>query len=747
VGDVPDASVARRRLAELLADVRERRDRHARQDAETATAAATALPSIAEAGVQLDAVATLLRTKYFGAEPSDLAGAAVVSGQRFRDAAASLDRAFAAYERPALKEGALARGEFRTLDTLLEATVDAARRDDRLVSLLASLPPAGSRSGAIEARRDALHAQLADASVAAWDRVRADADDRMSRRDFDGAAAALTEFSGRALDAEREAATAMRERILRLNEGADTFVKKEADETAARFFEALGRRDYAQARETIENLAPVAASARSPSNPAAEFVAGGRRLLELVDKLLWTPLRARLAKGPPFERDLSVRSGQGYLRYPGIRDAKIAERELSFTLEGGQSWKGSIYDLALDDVVFYSGLTPSDPDRALVLAAVRLTEYVPPLDPVEGLRQLTDMAPVLDAARASPASAPTTQRVARLRDELLAKAREQVQDIEQRAEMIHKTAMIALDSGNYDAAFDGLKSLLDTKSYYRSEYVKGHRDEIAKQREAAVLGRQQANYAAHFPGARFTKAADGSGEILFDFESSAFATPEGRKLLGIVDGHTEIASRPAVVADRPDVAKPGAAAGVPLMLEHVLAWRAADETFAPRDFPVSIDCPFSMRTKIAVSFLYRSDAPFFFSVSIGSVTAGVLSAPDDRYNGRGVLIWNAKNLDRPDKEFDDRYRNSYLARHPEALKKEGDRRFFYFEPGRTYRVEFVKDDRKASLWVDGQLRLESDWRPTPGPLDGKITLSSFGAAEVDDLRITGILDPEWLRGR
>ena len=154
-----------------------------------------------------------------------------------------------------------------------------------------------------------------------------------------------------------------------------------------------------------------------------------------------------------------------------------------------------------------------------------------------------------------------------------------------------------------------------------------------------------------------------------------------------------------------------------------------------------------MRTKISVSFLYHSDSPFFFAVSIGGVTAGVLSAPDDRYNGRGVWIWNAKNLDRPDKEFEDRYRNSYLAKHPEALKKEGDKRFFYFEPGRTYRVEFVKDDRKASLWVDGQLRFESEWRPTPGPLDGKITLSSFSAAEVDDLRITGILDPEWLRGR
>jgi tRNA A-37 threonylcarbamoyl transferase component Bud32 len=747
VRGVDDASVARRRLTDLAADVRERRDRHAKEEFAAATAAATASPSIDQAGAQLDAAAVSLRAKYFGDERSDLVDGTKTAAARFRDAAAALDRAFAPYEGPALKEGGLARGDFRTLDALLETTAAAARRDEKLVQALASLEPAGTRSGAIDARRDVLHSQIQDASAAAWEKVRADADDRRSRRDWEGAAEVLVQFAARALDAERQSATALREKILRLHEGAETSVRKEADESAARFFEALGRRDYGQARETLDALAPVAASARSPSNPAADLVLGGRRLLELVDKTMWTPLRARLAKGPPFERDLAVRSGAGYMGYGGIREIKVGDRDLSFTLEGGQTWKGSIYDLALDDVVFYAGLTPSDPERALVLAAVRLAEYVPPSDPAEGLRVLTDTAAVLDAARASPALAPMTQRVARLRDDLLAKAREQVQDVEQRVEMIHRNARTALDSGNYDAALLQLQSLLDVKSFYRSDYVKAHREEIAKQKEAALLGRQQANYAAHFPGAAFSRSADGSGELFLDFENPALATPEGRRLLGLVEGRTEIASRPSVVADRPGLVRPDGAASVPLALEHVLAWRPADDKGSPRDFPVAIDCPFSMRSKIAVSFLYRSDSPFFFAVSIGGVTAGILSAPDDRFNGRGVLVWNAKSLDRPDKEFDDRYRNSYLAKHPEALKKDGDRRYFCFEPGRAYRVEFVKDDRKASLWVDGQLRFETDWRPTPGVLDGKITLTSFSAAEVDDLRITGILDPEWLRGR
>jgi hypothetical protein len=313
--------------------------------------------------------------------------------------------------------------------------------------------------------------------------------------------------------------------------------------------------------------------------------------------------------------------------------------------------------------------------------------------------------------------------------------------------MIHRSAAASLDQGRYDAALEQLQRLLDVKSYYRSDYVKRCRDEIVKQRDAAALGRQQSNYAARFPGAAFAKFADGSGEVFFDFEQAALQTPEGRKVLSLVENRTEIASRPAVVANRPGLLPSVAPGGVPLVLEHVLAWSPEDGSAGPRDFPVSVACPFSMKSRIAVSFLYRSEAPSFLAVSIGGVTAGVLSMPEDRYWGRGIHVWSATDLERPDKEFDERYRSAYLAKHPEAIKKEGAGRFFYFEPGRTYRVEFVKDERRAWFSVDGQLRLESDWRPTSGPLEGKVVLATFGAGEVDDLRITGILDPEWLRGR
>ncbi len=748
VRGIENATVARGRLVALVADVRQRRDRRAALESEGAAEAAAAEPALDQAARRFEALAATLRTRYFGEEKSPLVDSAESAAEKFRRAAASLELVFGGYERRAATESQRPDGDLRALEAELDRAAAGARTDVALADLLASLPPAGTRTGAVESRRELLRARLAASSVAAWERVRRSAEDRRSRREFDAAVTELSEFAARALDRERDRAEAMSEEISRASEGMESTVRVAAEETAARYFEALGRRDYARARETLEELAPVAASARTPANPGAEFVVSGRRLLDLVERHLAAPLRSRLTRGDALERGLALRSGgQGYVRYQGVRDVRIVGRDLTFSYEGGQTRTCSIDDILLDDVIHYAALAPADAERALVLAAVRLAEYAPPTDPADGVKPLADIGPLLDAARAVPDLQPMSARLSKLREDLVAAARNQIQEVERLAEMIHRAAASSLDQGRYDEAIEQLQRLLDVKIYYRSAYVMRCRDEISRQRDTATLGRQQANYAARFPGASFAKSADGSGEVFFDFESAALHTPDGRKVLGLVADRTEIASRPAVVANRPELLRPTAQGGVPLVLEHVLAWSPHDGTSGPREFPVAVACPFSMKSRIAVSFLYRSDAPNFLAVSIGGVTAGVLSMPEDRYGGRGVHIWSASSLDRPDREFDERYRNSYLAKHPEALRKEGATRFFCFEPGRTYRVEFVKDERKASFWVDGQLRLESDWRPTSGPLEGKVVLASFGAGEVDDLRITGILDPEWLRGR
>jgi hypothetical protein len=400
--------------------------------------------------------------------------------------------------------------------------------------------------------------------------------------------------------------------------------------------------------------------------------------------------------------------------------------------------------------VQYAELRPTSPDRALVLAAARLAEHRTTSDAAERLRYVEATVPLVEAAKSGAEFQPMAARLAKMAGDLADAARLEVKRAEDRARTDHERARTALDQGRYDAALAQFKRLLEFPSYSRTEYVKSRRDEIVKERDAAAIGKRTSNYAAHFPGGLFTQSADGGGELYFDFENPALASAEGRKVLGLVDGRTETVSRPCVVADRPNLAKPGASPSVPLELEHWLAWRGGTASSVPRESPVSVDCPFAMRSRISVSFLYRSDAPLFLAVSICGVTAGVLSAEGEIYGGRGVEIWNAKDLDHPDRAFDERderHRTAYLAKHPDLLKREGDRRFFRFEPGRTYRVELVKDERKATLYVDGVLRCEAEWRPVSGALDGKVVLLSYSAGEVDDLRITGTLDPEWLRGR
>ncbi len=742
--DAPDASVARGRVAELRDDLRKRRDEHAAKDAADAYAKAADL-AIDQAAQRFATLADALKTRYFGDERSALVDEARSVEKKFRSAASALDAAFADYERAASKDGGLARGDFRALDAKLDAATSAASGDEKLAALLAALPPAGARVEAVADRREQYRKQLADACAQAWDKVRRDAEDRKALRDYDGAAAALAEFSLRALDAERDQAARMREDVLKRHQGEASMVRQAADDGAARFFEAFGRRDYVRAGESLDELAAVASSAPQP-NLASDFVAAGRRLLELTDQLLARAFRARLADGTPLEGGVGMRSG---VRYQIVRDVRVEGREMAFTSEGGLT-RAALDDVVLDDVVRYAALQPTSPDRALVLAAARLCEYRMPSDAADGVRTLDRITPLVEAARAAREFQPMAARLSKLAADLADAARAEIRRAETAAQTIHESARAALDQGRYDAAWEQLKRLLEVTSYARTEYVRGRRDEIVKEREAASLGRRTSSFASHFPGASFAQAPDGSGELFFDFESPAAASADGRRVLSLVDGRTEIQSRPAVVVDRPDLMRPDAPPVVPLTFEHVLAWRAPDASGAPREAAVTIDCPFSMRSKIDVSFLYRSDSPLFFAVAVGGVAAGVLSADGEPYGGRGVEIWNAKDMERPDKAFDERderHRSAYLAKHPDALRKEGDRRYFCFEAGRTYRVEFVKDEHKASLFVDGVLRCESEWRLSSGTLDGKITLVSFSAGEVDDLRITGILDAEWLKGR
>jgi hypothetical protein len=73
-------------------------------------------------------------------------------------------------------------------------------------------------------------------------------------------------------------------------------------------------------------------------------------------------------------------------------------------------------------------------------------------------------------------------------------------------------------------------------------------------------------------------------------------------------------------------------------------------------------------------------------------------------------------------------------------------KYFGFEPGRCYRIRFVKDS-KSTLYVDGRVVAQAPSKPQAAELANKIVLVSYTSGEVDELRVSGILDEDWLKKR
>ncbi len=742
----PDASVAARRFAELIGLVREMRDRSAQHQWDVATEDAAKLP-LDLAAARLDLAETSIRRSYAAGDPAPAADEARVLAERFRRAAALVERHFAAYERELEPGGGFSRGEFTRLRELLESSTHAAREDRALSEMLANLPPPGTRSGTIADRR-ARHAErLAEASAARWAEVRREVEEMRGRREWQAAVVRLEEFAERALPEQGTEALAVRDALRSEQSEKERTLEAATAEVAGKLMDAVGRRDTPRAREVLSELSALAAGWNVPDNSASVVHAAGARLLDLVERHAWDALRARLASGRPLEQGLRVRTGKGSIGYRDVKVVQVRGRDVTFTHGGGQPMTVPLEEIALEDVVRYAGLTRDDPERALVLAAMTITEFQLPPDAREALAPLAEAGRALDAARADDGVAPIVLLLSRLREKHVAAVQAEMLDAESKAGLVHAAAVAAIDAGRYDQAVLGFESLLGVARYLRTEFVQQRRDEIRSDLARAKRLRTTENYAAHFPGSQFTQAPDGSAEILWDFEAPELSAPEGRRVLGLVEGHVDIGSRVLVPLDLPRVVQPEASPPLPLHLEHVLRFAGFDAAEA-RDTRAVITSPFQPRGRIEVSFLYRSEDPFFLAVSAAGMTAGILSAPDNPFAGRGVQIWAATDLDRPDLAFDDRHRSTRLAENPQALRKEGDTRFFHFEPGRVYRVRFVKLERRAELYVDEKLRAALDFLSLPrGPLLGEVVLLSQGPCEVDDLRVSGILDPAWLESR
>ncbi|MCE9636347.1 MAG: protein kinase [Planctomycetes bacterium] len=752
-----DAGVAMRQSAVTLDALLERRESRAKRDVE-ALRSDTSAKTLDEAARGWASLASALRSRYLaGAEPPQAKAAAVTAGQ-FEAAAARISAMFAPWDAASARGGALDRGAFADAASVLAAIDAEFAADTDLVALLAGLPPAGRWTAAFTARRDAAGAALAEGAQRALAALESDVLRMLGRKAFADAASRVDTFAAAALPMQADAVADLRSRV---DAERDAEVAGSRDATVAAsllFFDAYGRLDATRAAQVLDELQNTLAARAVSDAQGTAFLEGARRLLVLTEQRIWDRFRGAVTQFALAGGELSDR--RTGIRYRGITSVRVGRSELAFTYGQGQVWQGALADVPLDDVIRAAGVPLDDPESALAAAALRITQYHVPQDARRGLPVLSGVGPWLDAARGAAGTMPVVERLVALRDEQFRRTQHEVDDAESTARRVHEAALQELLDGRADLAMEGLRSLRDLPRLRQTEYAVSRRDEIRQQLDRAEHARQSGSIAARFPGSRFTESADGTAEIYYDFEDPAVSKPDALAALGLVSGRVEIGSRLLVIADRP--ARVGraplalGAEGAGVKLDHVASWLSADEQGAPRDAPLRMECPFLPRKRIEVSFLCRSERPFFLSVSVCGATAGVLSAPDFVQGGRGVSIWSATDIDQPDRAFDERTRKTWIDAHPDPFRREADTRFFQFEPGRVHRVRVVKDEKRTQLFVDGKLRVEEPVRfqPQPGgaagppsPLLDRVVISTHGPLDMDDLRIAGTLDPEWLRRR
>ncbi len=732
-----DSSVALRRLERVLTEVR--RSRIERADAQfEGVDAEVASMSLEDAARRYAGLARTIRERFYDMEPAPAAERAEALAAEFRTARTLLDAKFAQH-RQRIAGRTLTDEDLQSIDTQLFNDVLAGARDKELVDLLERLPPAGTRGGLLEYQHQLERDALVQASERRWRDVKDEALGLEGQRRYVEAAALLSEFAGLALVAERGSAETERTRILARREIEIGEMLETTAHAARNFLHHVGRRDYAEAAVELDEVEAFTALWTDPDSPAAQFVSGARHLLKLIEERAWDAFRRRLRSGDPLTEGLGDGTG---IRYRDVRGIVLRDERLEFTHGNGHVWQGSLRVIDRADLLRYSNLPGDDPAGALVGATLELAERPASSDPRKTLGSLTALGPLLARARTDPELGPVVDLLSGRRQELLLSAQAELDEAEERARKMHAEARRALEDGRYLIASRQFQRLLELKRIRRTDYVQRRGDEIEGELDQALSGKETSRYAAHLSGARLVKHGSGRAELVVDFEN-----PEIHRSLTLQEGRTRIATTTRLVADQPAA---GAAEDFPLSDDHFLEWLTWDGVPEnhPRHAPVSLAHPFKPKKAIEVSFLYRSDAPFFLLVAIGQTKVGILSAGDVREGGRGVHIWKSDSLANPDAEFGDKYRSSYLHDHPEVLRRDGDTKHFQFRPGRTYRVRFLKDEARAFLYVDGRAVLDRKFDATPsGKRQAQVSIVSYTSGSVDDLRITGILDPDWLRSR
>ena len=662
---------------------------------------------------------------------------------------------------------AVARGR-RAAEEVLREQGDALTGTERRYvspSLLARLV-----AEPFEQRRAAVDALVEDAWVTASGLAFAQAE----HGDPTGAIARLDAFAEAALRDASYPDVAQRARQLRDDLSDRTRAAREAAEAAS----ATLTRDVVAALRAgdLDRVDALVTGARARDDlfaPVARDVEDLARAAPAMRRLQADALEALLARvGPAKERwvpSIQLRGDAQPEKNVELLAVSREERTFDYqTHRGGGTQartRRRLADIVEEDLFRLAGSDPTSAQGAWLLGVLGIAA-----GPVEDEDFYAAIPALETVVRRFRDAAAEDAPLARWAGETLARRVAEADRNEREAREHLETGRRAMAEGHYPEANYHFRALLDptvepTLRLPSTKTAREARDYLEKQVQRL---RQEFNVGfleTLWPGARVTRRDTAPPDVLdvsalFDFEGQAplkasFESGWARVVPAPIDPR-------AVTPDR----KVGRAL-------RLLPGATGE---AVGDRPLVLASPFAAGAARSVTFRYWADAPLLLAIDLDGVQVAVLSDPptdhelprdapllpdeaalprwDTVGRGRGVRFRVGSELGDPTRwGFDDAHQGRHFV--PPTVSTErvrsqlGARYFAFAARERPYLVRFTwEPDNGARLEVDGALVLadRSAALLAPKP-SGKIRILSWTACTIDDLEVSGRVDPAWIERR
>jgi len=584
-----------------------------------------------------------------------------------------------------------------------------------------------------------LETDIEEANRTEWDQVQVAVQQVVQgKKRYGDAVDQLTTFGDRSIrdiaDETRQIAEALEEELANLRtEAGDQW-----DRFLPQYLEYMGNRNWAAADTELMNLWAKLLT-HQPNDWESAWI-GAKEALDLAGSIEGTALAE-------LEGRDSATLTLGTIR-DTVYDIRVdaGARSISFSREpGGAREEKPLRELSVDDVFREAQRPPDDIVARFVRAILRLGEVVRMPDTGAAVRELEIVEGWIGEARQLQLLGQFPERVlihVRKQERLL---EQRLQTDEVRAERIFLEAETALALEQWQLAHDKYSLLLEDRKLRETKWVRDRLPSIKmaiedtkKKLPAVRIGNYLRTRSRHLSG---DSVSSRKYRIAVSYD---FRNREELERWRYTEGRVDLLTVEAVIAG-PNLLDTTRRQGL-------LGFLAPENIRERKDWlqnhPLRLESFLLYSRDMSISFRVRFQEPLALLVSLCGTNVLVLSDNGESQNGRGVHIWQSESLLRPDRIAPVQVlRKTYLEMHPDVLKGDAaNHRYFQFEPNRWYHVRFEKKERHASLYVSDRLVYERDIK-LYGAKGRDIVILTYTACEVDDLVLTGTVDPGWYNRR